>query len=88
EADPVARAQELIEGALTVRQAEQRSVKKKPGGKPAKDPNIADLEASISNRLGLKVQIIHKGDKGGEVRISYKTLEQLDELTRRLSKSN
>ena len=88
EADPVARAQELIEGALTVRQAEQRSVKKRPGGKPAKDPNIADVEASVSNRLGLKVQIIHRGDKkGGEVRIAYKTLEQLDELTRRLSKS-
>jgi ParB family chromosome partitioning protein len=77
EADPVTRAKELIEGALTVRQAEQRSVKKKPGGKPAKDPNISDL----------KVQIIHKGDKGGEVRIGYKSLEQLDELTRRLSKS-
>src|SRR4029079_10332681 len=88
EADSIARARELIEGALTVRQAEQRSVlKKKPGGKPTKDPNIADLEASISNRLGLKVQIIHKGDKGGEMRISYKSLEQLDELTRRLSKS-
>ena len=86
EADPVARARELIEGAMTVRQAEQRSVKKKPGGKPAKDPNISDLEASISNRLGLKVQIIHKGDKGGEVRIAYKSLEQLDELTRRLSR--
>jgi ParB family chromosome partitioning protein len=86
EADPVARARELIEGALTVRQAEQRSVKKKPGGKPAKDPNISDLEASVSNRLGLKVQIIHKGDKGGEVRIAYKSLEQLDELTRRLSR--
>jgi ParB family chromosome partitioning protein len=88
ETDPEARARELIEGALTVRQAEQRSVvKKKPGGKPSKDPNIADLEASISNRLGLKVQIIHKGDKGGEMRISYKSLEQLDELTRRLSKN-
>jgi ParB family chromosome partitioning protein len=87
EVDPVARARELIEGAMTVRQAEQRSVKKMPGGKPAKDPNIADLEASISNRLGLKVQIIHKGDKGGEMRIAYKSLEQLDELTRRLSKS-
>ena len=57
----------------------------KPGGKPAKDPNIADLEASISNSLGLKVQIIHKGDKGGEVRISYTSLEQLDEITRRLN---
>jgi len=88
EADPVARARELIEGALTVRQAEQRSVKKKPRGKPAKDPNISDLETSISNHLGLKVQIIHKGDKGGEVRIAYKSLEQLDEVTRRLSKSS
>ena len=87
EADPEARARELIEGALTVRQAEQRSVKKKLGGKPAKDPNISDLETSVSNRLGFKVQIVHKGDKGGEMRISYKSLEQLDELTRRLSKS-
>ena len=87
EADPEARARELIEGAMTVRQAEQRSVKKKPGGKPAKDPNISDLEASVSNRLGLKIQIIHKGDKGGEVRIAYKSLEQLDELTRRLTRA-
>ena len=86
--DPEARAEELIAGEMTVRQAEQRSHKKvKPGGKPRKDPNIADLEANISNRLGLKVEIAHKGDKGGEVRIAYKTLEQLDDLTRRLSKS-
>ncbi len=84
--DPEARARELIEGAMTVRQAEQRSPKRKPVGKGAKDPNVADLEASISNHLGLKVQIIHHGDKGGEMRISYKSLEQLDELTRRLSK--
>jgi ParB family chromosome partitioning protein len=87
-ADPQARARELIAGEMTVRQAEQRSAKKKkPGAKPAPDPNIKDLEASISNRLGLKVHIVHKGDKGGEMRISYKSLEQLDELTRRLSKS-
>ena len=67
--DPEARARELIAGEMTVRQAEQRSVKKKkPGGKAAKDPNIKDLETSISNRLGLKVQIVHKGDKGGKSR--------------------
>jgi ParB family transcriptional regulator, chromosome partitioning protein len=86
-ADPEARARELIAGEMTVRQAEQHSAKKKPGGKPAKDPNISDLEASISNRLGLTVHIVHKGDKGGEMKIAYKSLEQLDELTRRLSKS-
>jgi ParB family chromosome partitioning protein len=86
-ADPEARARELIAGEMTVRQAEQRAPKKKPAGKPAKDPNIADLEASIANKLGLKVQIVHKGEKGGEMRVLYKTLEQLDELTRRLSRS-
>jgi len=85
--DPEAAARVLIEGGLTVREAEQRSAKKpKPGGKPHKDPDTEALEASISNRLGLKVEILHKGDKGGEVRIRYRTLEQLDDLTRRLSK--
>jgi ParB family chromosome partitioning protein len=84
--DPYARAMELIAGEMTVRQAEQRAPKKaKRGGKAVRDPNIADLETRVSNRLGLTVQIIHKGDKGGDVRIAYKTLEQLDELTRRLS---
>jgi ParB family chromosome partitioning protein len=86
--DPEAAAWDILSGKMTVRQAEQRTAKKrKPGGKVAKDPNIADLEASISNRLGLKIQIIHKGDKGGEVRISYTSLEQMDEITRRLSRS-
>jgi ParB family transcriptional regulator, chromosome partitioning protein len=36
--------------------------------------------------LGLKVQILHKGAKGGEVRIAYRTLEQLDEVVRRLNR--
>ena len=86
--DPEAAAWDILSGKMTVRQAEQRSAKKpKLGGKPSKDPNIADLEASISNRLGLKTQIIHKGDKGGDVRISYTSLEQLDEITRRLTRS-
>jgi len=87
-ADPEARARELIQGAMTVREAEQRSKpEKKHAPKIPKDPNISDLEASISNRLGLTVQIIDKGDKGGDMRITYKTLEQLDELTRRLTKA-
>ncbi len=83
--DPEAAAREILAGEMTVRQAEQRSARKsKARGKPAKDPNLADLEASISNMLGLKIQIIHKGDKGGEVRISYSSLEQLEDITRRL----
>jgi len=88
-ADPEAAARDLIEGHLNVRQAEARAVPKKPGGKPAKDPNIADLEATVSNALGYKTQITHKagraGDKG-EVKIAYSSLEQLDEIVRRLTR--
>jgi ParB family chromosome partitioning protein len=45
------------------------------------------LEASVSNMLGLKVQIVDKGKKGGELRVEYRTLEQLDDVIRRLSKA-
>ena len=86
--DPEAAALEILAGGLTVRQAEQRShPRKKLHSKPHKDPNVAQLEESISSHLGLKVQIIHKGDKGGEIRVAYSTLEQLDEVARRLSRA-
>lgn len=82
--DPEKAAMEIMARQMTVRQAERRSIKTKIID--PKDPNIADLETGISNRLGLKTRIIHKGDKGGEVRIAYSSLEQLDEVTRRLSR--
>jgi ParB family chromosome partitioning protein len=84
--DPEAAAQTILAGQMTVRQAEQRSVSKKKPHKAFKDPNVAQLEASISSHLGLKVQIVHKGDKGGEIRVTYSSLEQLDDIARRLSK--
>jgi len=88
-ADPEARAREIVEGALNVREAEQRSKSKKtaPRRQNPEDPNIRSAESNLSNLLGLKVQIVHKGHKGGDIRISYKTLEQYDDLIRRLSRS-
>jgi ParB family chromosome partitioning protein len=79
-------ANEIVAGALNVREVEQRSQTHKSSKAKVKpeDPNIKAMEDSISNALGLKVQVIHKGSKGGEVRISYKTLEQLDDVERRL----
>lgn len=82
--DPEARALEIITGALNVRQAEQRSKTKSTHKTPVEDPNIKDLEQSVSNVLGLKVQVIDRGDRGGEVRVTYKTLEQLDDLIHRM----
>ncbi|MBL6939013.1 MAG: ParB/RepB/Spo0J family partition protein [Alphaproteobacteria bacterium] len=86
--DAEVRAKEIVEGLLSVREAEQRSgIHKSSKRKVAlTDPNTRALEVNVSSALGLKVQVIHKGSKGGEVRIAYKTLEQLDEINRRLSK--
>lgn len=49
-----------------------------------KDINTEALEADISRTLGLDVDIRH-GKNGGEIRIKYRDLEQLDEVCRRLT---
>jgi ParB family chromosome partitioning protein len=87
--DPETRAHDIIRDALNVRQAEQRSKAKSGRGRAItkKDADTRAVEESLSNALGLKVQILHKGDKGGELRVAYRTLEQLDDLVRRLSRS-
>ncbi len=87
--DAEKRAQEIIAGMLNVRQAEQRSPSKKSGranSKP-KDADTKDLEARVSNSLGLRVEVVDKGKRGGEVRIAYKTLEQLDDVIHRLTRN-
>jgi ParB family chromosome partitioning protein len=54
--------------------------------KPAieKDVDTEALEADISRELGLIVDIRH-GREGGEIRIKYRDLEQLDEVCKRLT---
>lgn len=86
QADPEAMARELIEGRLNVREAEDRGRKAKGKKKRShgKDADTRALEQSLSTQLGLTVTIAHKGDKGGELRIAYKTLEQLDDVCRKL----
>jgi ParB family transcriptional regulator, chromosome partitioning protein len=86
--DPEARAREIVASALNVRQAERRSEGQTPKAKnkTEKSPDTKALETNLSNMLGLKVEILDKGKAGGEVRIAYRTLEQLDDICRRLSK--
>ena len=86
-ADPEALANEILRRELNVRQAEQRSRKESGKAKQAnrKDADTKALEVSLSNSLGLKVEILHKGSTGGELRVHYRTLEQLDDLIRRLN---
>ena len=47
------------------------------------DPNVSALERNLTELLGLRVAIAVRGD-GGALTVQYDTLEQLDELCRRL----
>jgi ParB family transcriptional regulator, chromosome partitioning protein len=52
----------------------------------AKDPDIIALEETLSENLGLKVSIDDQGSNG-LISIQYTTLEQLDDILRRLGGS-
>lgn len=85
--DPVSLARRIIHGGLNVRQAERMKrtgSPKTPAGPPQKDADTLELEKNLSAALGLGVDIVHDAQKGGTVRIKYRTLEQLDEVCRRL----
>ena len=49
-----------------------------------KDADTAALEKQLADHLGLKVAIKFDG-QGGELVIRYKTLDQLDDVLKRLS---
>jgi len=53
-------------------------------GASEKDVDTEALEADLSRALGLDVDIRHKAS-GGELRIKYRDLEQLDDLCRKLT---
>jgi ParB family chromosome partitioning protein len=86
--DPGKAAAAVVAGNLTVRQAEALASRKPvPPSPPIRrevDPDTAALEQELSDRLGLRVQVITDGG-GGHVRIHYRTLDQLDSLIQLLS---
>ena len=66
--------------------AAETGAAKRPGRGVAKDPDTLALERDLTALLGLKVAIdIHGEGQGGALTIHYQTLEQLDEVLRRLS---
>jgi ParB family chromosome partitioning protein len=87
-ADPEGAAKRIVEAGMSVRDAEAigDAARRRDGGGRAPETKSADtraLEKTLSDALGLDVAIKY-GPKGGDVRVRYKTLEQLDEICRRL----
>jgi ParB family chromosome partitioning protein len=85
--DPMVGAQRILNEGLTVRDVERLDPEVRQGksGRKAKpkDADTRALEKDLSDTLGLDVAISHRGGKG-DVRIKYTSLEQLDDIVRRL----
>lgn len=92
-------ARQVVRDGLSVRQTEAlvKSVANpKPKGPGAEKPGSAStavkdhdttaLESDLADILGLEVEIRDAGGQG-EVRLKYATLEQLDDLCRRLTRA-
>ena len=76
-------ANKIIEKKLSVRQAEnlvKLFKNKKQISKIAKDSNILALELSISNKIGLNVDIQNNNRNKGKISFEYKDLDQLNKI--------
>ncbi len=93
--DPAELADIAFVNGLSVRETEALARKAVEGPKPAKArassggasgegaADVAALQQDLADALGLKVQLADKGGRG-ELSIRYGSLEQLDDLCRRL----
>ena len=76
-------ATKIIEKKLSVRQSENfvKIFKGKQHKKNyLKDPNIADLEKTISEKIGLSVKIKNSKRNKGTITFSYKEIDQLNKI--------
>jgi len=86
-------AEQVVSRGLSVRDTEALVRTKAAGPKkasgprrPAKDADTAALEADLEDALGMTVDIADHGG-AGELKIRYASLEQLDEICRRLTRT-
>jgi ParB family chromosome partitioning protein len=92
--DPASLARTIVAKGMSVRDAEklaQNNIKAQSEPQQAalrrdqKDSDTLALERTLSDALGLEVAINHKAG-GGQIKISYKSLEQLEEICRLLER--
>jgi ParB family chromosome partitioning protein len=92
--DPASLARTIVAKGMSVRDAEklaQNNIKAQSEPlqttlrRDQKDSDTLALERTLSDALGLDVAINHKAS-GGQIKISYKSLEQLEEICRLLER--
>lgn len=88
--DPLANAKIVVAKGLSVREAEKlgkpKTTTSKTTLKPGKDADTRAIEDELSASIGVRVSIdADSTGQAGKLSIKYKSLEELDDLCRRLS---
>jgi ParB family chromosome partitioning protein len=89
--DPEEMARQIVDRGLNVRQVEALAKERAKGSgkaakkRAAKSADTLALERRVSDALGLAVTVDHRGERG-VLQIRYRSLDQLDEVVRRLEK--
>lgn len=85
--EPEKLAQLIVSKGLSVRETERRahaasedSSVRKSRRRPVKDADTRLLERELSEQIDAKLMIDHRPNGGGEIRIRYRTLDDLDRL--------
>lgn len=93
-AEPGALAERIVAGGLSVRQAEALAAAplakpqaKKSAQRVSTNADTLALQQDLAEALGLEVALKDRGGKG-ELSVKYETLEQLDEICRRLMRGD
>ena len=84
--DVSALARHVVSLGLNVRETEKlvkTGAPRKPSSPPVKDADTVALERNLTNILGLNVSISPRG-QSGSLTLKYKTLDQLEDVLRRL----
>lgn len=91
-------ARKIVSENLSVRETERLVAEQSPkssgkssassressSSKPSKDVNTISLEQELSNTLGMRVSIDSKDGKAGQISVAFKSLDQLDEIIKKL----
>lgn len=94
--EPEALARQVVERGLSVRETERlaaeaartpRPNRPQRDATPSKDSDTLAIERDLAHVLGLKVSIDLKDGERGTITIHYETLDQLDDVLKRLNKA-
>ena len=79
-------AENIVKKKFAAREVEALVKKKRKNNDKIEDPNIQFVKNEIESKLGLNVEIINKKNNSGKVIIKYKTVDQFELISKKLTK--